>query len=66
MSTDGEQMKLIICILMVFGAMITFLSRKIADFILSEKREVNEADIVYIKLVGFAFVLAAAIIIFSM
>ncbi len=59
-------MKLVICILMVFGAMITFFSRKIAELILSGKREVNEADIVYIKLVGFAFVLAAAIIIFSM
>ena len=59
-------MKLIICILMVFGAMITFFSRKIAEFILIGKREVNEADTVYIKLVGFAFVLAAAIIIFSM
>lgn len=59
-------MKLLICILMVFGAVITFLSRKIADIVLDGKRETNEADIVYIKLIGFACILIAAILVFSM
>jgi hypothetical protein len=49
--------------LIVSGAFITFFSKLIAEAILSNKREVNEADIVYIKLIGFACILAAAIMI---
>lgn len=51
------------CILIALGAVITFFSKMIAEAILNGKREPNEADLVYIKLVGFACVLAAAIMI---
>ena len=50
-------------ILIVLGAFITFFSKTIARALLSNKREVNEADMIYIKLVGFVFILAAAIMI---
>ena len=50
-------------ILIVLGAFITFFSKTIAQALLSNKREVNEADMIYIKLVGFVFILAAAIMI---
>ena len=51
------------CVLIALGGLITFFSKLIAEAILSNKREVNEADIVYIKLIGFACILAAAIMI---
>lgn len=50
-------------ILIILGALVTFCSSKIASALLSKKREPNEADIVYTKLVGFALILAAALII---
>ena len=50
-------------VLIALGAFITFFSKLIARAILSDKREVNEADIIYIKLIGFACILAAAIMI---
>ena len=56
-------MIIIAYVLVVVGALITFLSGTIATKILKEKREPNEADIVYIKLVGFACILASAIMI---
>lgn len=52
------------CILIILGACITFFSKKISQVILSKKREPNEADIVYTKLVGFALILAATLIVF--
>ena len=56
-------MIIIAYVLIALGAAITFLSGKIAKAILKNKREPNEADIVYIKLVGFACILASAIMI---
>ena len=56
-------MIIIAYMLIASGAFITFFSKLIAEAILSNKREVNEADMVYIKLVGFVFILAAAIMI---
>ncbi len=57
-------MNIAVYILAVAGAFITFASKTIADVIFSGKREPNEADIVYVKLVGFALILAAALIVF--
>lgn len=57
-------MNIAVYILAATGAFITFASKSIADVIFSGKREVNDADIVYIKLVGFALILAAALIAF--
>lgn len=57
-------MKLISIILLVLGAVITYGSKKIAAKMLKNKREPNDADIVYIKLTGFALILIAAIITF--
>ena len=56
-------MIIIAYMLIALGVFITFFSKLIAEVILSNKREVNEADIVYIKLIGFACILAAAIMI---
>lgn len=56
-------MIIIAYVLIALGVFITFFSKLIAEVILSNKREVNEADIVYIKLIGFACILAAAIMI---
>ena len=57
-------MIIIAYILIVLGALITFLSGTIATKILANKREPNEADIVYTKLVGFACILASVLMIF--
>ena len=57
-------MIIIAYILIVLGALITFLSSPIATKILANKREPNEADIVYTKLVGFACILASVLMIF--
>ena len=57
-------MIIIAYVLIALGAAITFLSGKIAKAILKNKREPNEADIVYIKLVGFACILASVLMIF--
>ncbi len=56
-------MIIIAYVLIALGSFITFFSKLIAEAILSNKREVNEADFLYIKLVGFACILAAAIMI---
>ena len=56
-------MIIIAYVLIALGAFITFFSKLIAQAILSDKREVNEADVIYIKLIGFLFILAAAIMI---
>ena len=56
-------MIIIAYILIALGAFATFFSKTIAEAILSEKREPNEADIVYIKLAGFACVIAAGLMI---
>ena len=58
-------MNIAVYVLAVAGAFVTFASKVIAEAILSGRREPNEADIVYIKLVGFALILAAAIIAFK-
>jgi len=58
-------MNIAVYILAVAGAFVTFASKTIAEFILSGKRDPNDADFVYIKLVGFALILAAAIIAFK-
>ena len=50
-------------VLIALGVFITFFSKIIAEAILSNKREVNQADIIYIKLVGFACILAAAVMV---
>ena len=57
-------MIIIAYILIALGAAITFLSGPIATKILKDKREPNEADIVYTKLVGFACILASVLMIF--
>ena len=57
-------MIIIAYVLIALGAAITFLSGKIAKAILKNKREPNEADIVYTKLVGFACILASVLMIF--
>lgn len=57
-------MNIAVYILAVTGAFITFGSKTIADFFLSDKREPNDADIVYIKSCGLVFILAAVIIAF--
>jgi len=57
-------MIIIAYVLIALGAAITFMSGKIAKAILKNKREPNEADIVYIKLVGFACILASVLMIF--
>jgi len=57
-------MIIIAYVLIALGAAITFMSGKIAKAILKNKREPNEADIVYIKLVGFACILASGLMIF--
>ena len=57
-------MNIAVYILVIAGAFITFGSKLIAEFILDGKREPNEADLVYIKLLGFALILAGAIIVF--
>lgn len=51
-------------ILIVLGGLITFLAKTIAGKIIGDKREINDADVVYVKLVGFALVIAAAVIMF--
>ncbi len=51
-------------ILVFFGAFVTFFSEKVAKAILKNKRKPNEADIVYTKLVGFASILAATLMVF--
>jgi len=51
-------------VLMALGALVTFFSGKVAELILLSKRQPNEADIVYTKLVGFLCVLTAVILIF--
>ena len=57
-------MIIIACILIAFGALLTFLSKSVAETILSGKREPTEADITYTKLSGFALVLVGAILVF--
>ncbi len=51
-------------VLIVLGGLVTLLAKKIAGKIIAEKREINDADIVYVKLVGFVLVIAAAVILF--
>ena len=51
-------------ILVVLGGLVTFLAKTIAGKIVGSKREINDADIVYVKLAGFALVIAAAVIMF--
>jgi hypothetical protein len=51
-------------ILIVLGGLVTFLAKTIAGKIVGSKREINDADIVYVKLAGFALVIAAAVIMF--
>lgn len=55
-------MKFLVALLLFLGAGIAYDSKKIASKILQGKREPNEADTVYIKLIGFSIVLVAAII----
>ena len=55
-------MNIAVYILAVAGAFITFGSKMIADFVLSGKREPNEADTVIVKAVGLAFVIAAFVV----
>ncbi len=55
-------MKALVALLLFLGAGIAYGSKKIASRILQGKREPNEADTVYIKLIGFSIVLVAAII----
>lgn len=51
-------------ILIVAGGLVTLLAKNIAAKIIGDKREINDADIVYVKLIGFALVIAAAVIMF--
>ena len=55
-------MKILVALLLLAGAIIAYGSKSIASKILQGKREPNDADIVYVKLVGFAIVLLSAII----
>lgn len=55
-------MKVLVVLLLLIGAITSYGSKKIASKILQGKREPNEADTVYIKLIGFSIVLVAAII----
>ncbi len=55
-------MKILVILLLFIGAFISYGSKKIACKILQNKREPNDADTVYIKLIGFLIVLVAAII----
>lgn len=57
-------MKALSVIFLIAGAVITYSSKKIAFRLLYGKREPNDADNVYVKLVGFALILIAAIITF--
>ncbi len=57
-------MIIIACILIAFGAVLTFFAKPIAETILSGKREPAEADITYAKLAGFVLVLVGAIVVF--
>ena len=56
-------MIIIAYVLIVLGIILTFFSKITAEVILREKREANEADIVYIKSAGFICTLVAAIMI---
>ncbi len=56
-------MKTLAIVLLVLGACISYGAKLIVPKILSGKREANDADYVYVKLAGFALVLAAAVII---
>ncbi len=55
-------MKVLTILLLIVGAILSYGSKKIASKILQGKREPNDADIVYVKLIGYAIVLVAAII----
>ncbi|MBR2404723.1 MAG: hypothetical protein IKA95_03600 [Clostridia bacterium] len=56
-------MKILALVLLVLGACMSYASRLIVPKMLRGKREANDADYVYVKLAGFALVLAAAVII---
>ena len=51
-------------ILIVLGGLVTLLAKNIAGKTVAGKREINDADIVYVKLVGFGLVIAAVVIMF--
>ena len=55
-------MKVLVVILLIIGAVISYGSKRIASKILQGKREPNDADNIYVKLVGYVLVLVAAII----
>ena len=55
-------MKVLTILLLIVGAILSYGSKKITSKILQGKREPNDADIVYVKLIGYAIVLVAAII----
>jgi len=55
-------MKILVALLLLIGAIIAYGSKSIASRILQGKREPNDADTVYIKLIGYVIVLVAAII----
>ena len=55
-------MKILALVLLVLGACMSYASRLIVSKMLRGKREANDADYVYVKLAGFALVLAAAVI----
>ena len=55
-------MNVLVVLLLLIGAITSYGSKSIASKILQGKREPNEADTVYIKLIGFSIVLVSAII----
>jgi len=57
-------MIIIACILIAFGALLTFLSKPVANTILSGKREPTEVDISYVKLAGLGLVLVGSVLVF--
>lgn len=56
-------MKTLALVLFVLGACVSYGSNFIVPKLLRDKREANDADYVYVKLAGFALVLAAVVII---
>lgn len=55
-------MKTLALVLLILGACVSYGSKLIVSKMLRGKREANDADYVYVKLAGFALVLAAVVI----